>query len=360
MSEHLYLSDFYGDKEFVYYKGRSLLLAEAIARELPDTARSLRRCLPKISFALVPDSQGGVNFKLRQSKERIHGRDCLIIKFCGLRICPLCQYRKSALWHSRALRAIPKILQAFPEEDYSFLLLTFTVRNPPILDMRLWVDRLLLAWENMARPYVKYSSGSTVGNPGWPFLGAIRTCEVTAGDEPGCFHPHIHALCVVKNSDYFGTSKYLDNWRLAKMAQHYLDLDYPPIVDIRKIWNIKKGFCESLKYAIKPDDLISPLVQVGHIYGSNSFPVVCARQLFNAKLISTSGVLRPYFKQVESNDSMIYVDETVSDASGIQKPDILIFEHRQWNVSVRNQFDIDGFSLDVPPQFNSDYVCDII
>jgi plasmid rolling circle replication initiator protein Rep len=80
-------------------------------------------CSQLLDFRLVPESEEGV-LKLKLSASR----------FCRVRTCPVCQWRRSLMWKAKAYQALPKVVKDFPKHRWLFL--TLTVKNCPVEELR--------------------------------------------------------------------------------------------------------------------------------------------------------------------------------------------------------------------------------
>jgi plasmid rolling circle replication initiator protein Rep len=49
-------------------------------------------------------------------------------KFCRVRHCPVCQWRRSLMWKAKAYKILPRIVEAYPS-SYRFLIPTLTIKN---------------------------------------------------------------------------------------------------------------------------------------------------------------------------------------------------------------------------------------
>jgi plasmid rolling circle replication initiator protein Rep len=55
-------------------------------------------------------------------------------KFCRVRHCPVCQWRRSLMWKAKAYKILPRIVEAYP--SYRFLFLTLTIKNTDITTLK--------------------------------------------------------------------------------------------------------------------------------------------------------------------------------------------------------------------------------
>ena len=147
--------------------------------------------------------------------------------------------------------------------------------------------------------------------------GWIRTTEVTRDKErPNEYaHPHFHVILMVKPS-YFshGYVKHMD-W--VRAWGECLRVDYLPNVDIRTVKpkakdlddpdkGIKSAIAETLKYAIKPEDMI----------GDESLQAVnwfheYTRQVFKLRFVASGGALKNALKADDkiTDQDMITADQ---------------------------------------------------
>ena len=142
---------------------------------------------------------------------------------------------------------LPKIEAEHPKARW--ILLTLTVPNPPVNELRATLGRMNKAWQRLSqRKAFK------------PVLGWIRATEVTQDKKRSDYaHPHFHCLLLVPQSmfgkDYIKHAEWLQLWRDCYRDQSITQ------VDVRAIkGGTMKGAVETLKafnYSMKVDELIS-------------------------------------------------------------------------------------------------------
>ena len=144
------------------------------------------------------------------------------------------------MWVSRFYKAFPKIYADHPE--WRYIMLTFTVKNCKISDLRETIDEMNKGWKRL------------IQLKAWPGIGFIRTTEVTRGSwvmkktgklipskqvkliplelrklkDNKTAHPHYHCLVAVP-SGYLVGRNYLSTKKWAALWQQCLRLDYTPI-----------------------------------------------------------------------------------------------------------------------------------
>lgn len=241
------VSAFYAGSEFQGYSDR------------------IHDCSELLDFRLVPDDDDGL-FKLKLSSA----------KFCRVRHCPVCQWRRSLMWKAKAYKVLPKLVNEYP--TYRWLFLTLTVRNCPITELR-----QTLGWMHESfKRLTKLKS--------FPAVGWIKSTEVTRGKD-GSAHPHFHCLLMVQPG-YFGKN-YIKQAEWVEMWRKCLRIDYDPILDIQAI---KKGqhpsslIPELLKYCTKESDLVC----------DRQWFLELTRQMHKLRAIATGGLLKDYLSELEN------------------------------------------------------------
>lgn len=218
--------------------------------------------------------------------------------FCRERLCAVCAWRRQLKFIATTAPVLEKIaIEKKTETSYIFV--TLTVQNIRGKYVKNQITHLLKAYEKFTRrkeikPYI---------------LGSIRSLEITYNRNSETYHPHIHALYLVSNT-YFANM--ITTEQLSKIWKSCLNVDYMPIVDIRKIRD-KNGLTdteaarcaatlEALKYSIK--------MKSAHIN------VNTTRVIFNAlkgrRLIAFTGLIakgRKEFGYVDSIDDVNMCDE---------------------------------------------------
>jgi plasmid rolling circle replication initiator protein Rep len=264
-------------------------------RAIADTVQSLYRsarldkyadrietCGKLLEFALRSDDQGDVGIKLQSAR------------FCRVRHCPVCQWRRSMKWQAKMFTAMPQIKEAYPTHRWLFV--TLTVRNCDLADLRTTVTA-------MNKAFVRLTQLKQ-----FPAIGWIRSVEVTRNQETGQAHPHFHCLMLVPPS-YFGKA-YIkhDQWR--SLWQQCLRSDYLPVVNIKAVKpkknkltdeldDIGQAIVEILKYSVKESDLVA----------DENWLVELTKQLHKTRAISIGGVLKTFLKEEKEDEDLIHIEE---------------------------------------------------
>lgn len=258
-------------------------------------ATRMDQCSGRLTFRFDIGPEGDYTLKLQAAK------------FCRVRQCPVCQWRRSLMWRARFFQVLPRILQDYPKARFVFL--TLTVRNCRLQDLR---DTLAA----MNRSFVLLTKRKE-----WPGLGWVKAVEVTRGADDSA-HPHFHVLLMVKPS-YF-THGYLSQERWGELWQSCLKVNYSPVVDVRAI-RPRKGtpeaelpaamiaaVTETLKYSVKPSDVLrEPIASVWSQSSNRDWLLELTQQLHKTRAIATGGVFKGYLAGLleEDPEDLIHADE---------------------------------------------------
>lgn len=239
------VEDFYRGSEFHGYSSR------------------IHYCSELLEFGLALQDDESLKLKLRSAR------------FCRLRHCPVCQWRRSLMWKAKAYKVLPKIVEAYP--TYRWLFVTLTQKNVPISQLR---ETL----QHMNRSFQRFVQLKAFPADGW-----LRSTEVTKGRD-GNAHPHFHCLLLVKPS-YFGKN-YIKQAEWVSMWRKSMRLDYDPVMDVRAVKQGSKPMDlvpELLKYVTKESDLVA----------DRQWFLELTRQMHKMRAIATGGVLKEYLKELE-------------------------------------------------------------
>lgn len=169
--------------------------------------------------------------------------------FCKNRFCLVCAWRASRKFFA-SMKSIIK--QAQQRHDLAFLFLTLTIRNCPMSELRGTIMELSEAFDSLRRKREFKNS----------ILGFMRSLEFL-GDNTleGQAHPHYHIILAVDKKEYFAKN-FISQTRWLELWKQALNVDYKPIVDIRRIkakneqWSdVDSALFETLKYCIAPQVL---------------------------------------------------------------------------------------------------------
>lgn len=294
------------DKPLDEHKAWSSRLADGLREAgLEKPASRVRDCAEALFFRLRTDvTTGEIQFKL----DHMHS--------CHYRHCAFCQWRKSLKNKAVLMKALPGILEKHPTSR--FLLLTLTVRNCRLDELRATITALNQGWKRLLK------------RDDWPALGWIRAVEVTRGKD-GSVHPHYHALLQVP-ARYFG-KEYISQKRWTGLWRECMRLDYDPVVDVRvikpkpakagpakagreqeqeherdsRLDALRSAVAEVVKYATKTADLLS---------GGPDFLREFVAQVKALKFLTSGGTLKGIMRNLKDGEDLVHVNDEENDDMG--------------------------------------------
>jgi plasmid rolling circle replication initiator protein Rep len=244
-------------------------------------ATRIHFCSELLQFGLTSAEDSTIRLKLRSAR------------FCRVRHCPVCQWRRSLMWKAKAYKILPRIVEQYPE--YRWLFLTLTVKNTEINNLRETLKSMNGGFQRL------------VQRKAFPAIGWLRSTEVTRGRD-GNAHPHFHCLLLVSKS-YFGRN-YLSKSDWIDMWQKSMRLDYKPVLDVQAVKqasNPMELVPELLKYCTKESDMVA----------SREWLLELTRQMFKMRCMATGGVLKDYLKVLEEEpEDLIGSEESSVDGYG--------------------------------------------
>ena len=269
-----------------------------LGTQFDGLAGRIRGCSGYLGFSWADDPDTGESrLKLRAAR------------FCRVRHCPVCQWRRSMMWQARFLKALPSIEAAHPSARWLFL--TLTVRNCAITDLRATIQEMNKAWHRLVKRQ------EFAGNvEGW-----IRTTEVTRSKQNDYAHPHFHVLLMVRPS-YF-KKHYVKHERWADLWRECARLDYQPSVHITAVKDktavggesqLRRAVYETLKYSVTPEDMIG-----------GEWLIELTKQVHKLRFIASGGALKNVLRETEeSEQDLLLADESDNDKDD-EKPEPELF-----------------------------------
>lgn len=306
--------------------------AEGAARWL-DKARRLESCASYAEFSRLPDGQG---LHLYQSS------------FCRVRLCPMCQWRRSLKLGAQVRRVVERANAdhiADTGAAWRWLMVTFTIKNVQGPELGATIDRVHKGLNNLAK-CKRWKSAVR----GW-----LRATEVTHNTNPSSvaydtYHPHMHLLLCVPAA-YFKGKGYIRQKEWADLWGHYIKANYTPVVDVRVIKPedggrlsdlpvgeqaaaMGKACAEVSKYAAKPADYIVP----SDLLLSMQTVQVLDSMLDRRRMTSWGGILKDIAKALDLDDpetgDLVHIDDEASaDQTAEEIADYIAYN---WAMGARN------------------------
>lgn len=243
-------------------------------------------------------------------------RQLCAANFCRLRLCPMCEWRRSKATFSQ----LSTIIEHMGKQGkiHTALLVTLTVKNCSGDRLKDTIEMVLKGWSNLIKNNRLKDK----------FKGWFRVLELTYNEKTG-FHPHIHAI-FLPAEDYFKNSNYLQNIELAHIWKSACMLNYVPSTNIKKIkmqkddkWRVIK---EVAKYTIKSSDIIS------QNYDKMDYLVeILHNALYRKRLQAYGGSMRKAYQELNIKDIDSHSLLDISDDEKVHEDIWQILEVWHWN-----------------------------
>lgn len=242
-------------------------------------------------------------------------------RFCRVRLCPMCTWRRTKKVFSQLSRIVQEINK---DKEREYIFLTLTCKNVEGSELKQTINDLLKAFHNMFRLNKSVKKIC---------LGYFRGLEVTRNEKDGTYHPHIHCVICV-NKSYFKKKDYISQKEWCSIWQYYLKTDYTPNVDVRKATKTYKSIAELSSYTVKPKDII--LEADEETIDNNVMTLHNA--LHRVRLIGMGGIFKEYHKKLNLEDTnkedvdLIHTDTEKEDDSLLTN----ILTTYKWNIGYKN------------------------
>ena len=285
--------------------------------------------------------------------------------FCKVRLCPMCNWRRSLkiAYHNK------RIVETINErENVRWLFVTLTIRNVEAEKLSETIPAMFEAFNRLT----KYKVVKTSVRGFFRALEVTRDRDIQITEERfkrnpgyykrqgleigsknpnyGTYHPHFHVLLCVPASYFSKKDLYIkqDDW--TSLWQKALKLDYKPIVHVQRVKpkkdldgleayesDVKKAIAEQnaifevSKYPVKDTDVIK-----GNTVTDENVETVLAldNALSYKRLIGYGGLLKEIHKELNLGDAedgdLVHVSENDEVANGT-------FEvMARWHIGLKN------------------------
>ena len=270
-------------------------------------AQKLQECGTQLAFKKCPKGH-------KEASKLIYAN------FCKLRLCPMCQWRKSLFTFQHFLKVAHKVQENNP--NCQFIFITLTGKNVSGDNLSDEIDHYLKSFKRWTHDKIIKKA----------IKGTFRTLEITYNEKENTFHPHLHIIGVVCKSYFSKRHNYISQKTLSEIWKKAFQVDYTPIVDIRKIRKKQKveptaaqelkqmdkkiydsalasAAAEVAKYTVK----IKPLLK-----GKNKHQVIETLDsvLHNRRFIAYTGVFKEAYQQLKKLEKEIKEFELL-DINGV-------------------------------------------
>lgn len=244
----------------------------------PDNSKISER----LSYCAFPDLP-----KTDSETESVYGVSG--VRFCRVRTCPICQWRRSRMWQARAFKKLSLAIQGYPKARYG--LLTLTVRNCQVSELKGSI-------QDLKSGYKRLRTRLPVKNF---VLGSAWSIEVTRRYD-GSAHHHMHVLIMGKASAACGRG-YLSKAAWSNLWKECMNLDYEPIVHCK--WFPKKSGEDELRQLV---GTLRYMTKESKIPSDRDWFRSMAKQTHGVRSIGCTGLIGKYMEDPGSHDCVVFND----------------------------------------------------
>jgi plasmid rolling circle replication initiator protein Rep len=241
--------------------------------------------------------------------------------FCRLRLCPMCNWRRSLKLFGQVSRITDRILQDAPSTRFIFV--TLTVRNCEAAELTGMLDRMNKGFQLLTQKKQTFMPAARLKST---LIGYLKAIEITYNQQENTYHPHLHCIFAVK-AGYFRGSGYIKKSEYQGLWRQALKLDYDPIVHVEIIKNgTSKAVAEVAKYPTKTADLLS----VDDKDQAARSVAVLHKTLKGRRLITFGGVFAQAKKELKLEDvdsenvDLLHVDQ---DDEKINPVEVVLYRY---------------------------------
>lgn len=197
--------------------------------------------------------------------------------FCRVRLCPMCQWRRSLKLFSQVSKITDYINQQNNQVRYLFI--TLTQKNCNGSELVQEINKinksfsLLVDKTKHVQPATKFKK---------MLLGYIKSTEVTYNPKTKTYHPHLHCIFAVQG-EYFNKENYINKNSWRAIWADLLKVDYLPQVNVQAIKPARqqKAVAELVKYPAKVSSILN-LPQMQAVQVVMDLTTLCYKRRFVA------------------------------------------------------------------------------
>ena len=248
--------------------------------------------------------------------------------FCKVRLCPMCAWRRSLKIFGQVSKVMDQVEKNY---NYRYIFLTLTVKNCYSEDLK---DTLDL----MKKSFNKLSERKAFKKA---IKGYFRSLEITYNKEDNTYHPHFHLILAVNKSYFTDKDYYLSQENWTRLWKESLQVDYKPVVDVRRVKSKDKNFskviAETAKYTVKSEDFLIKK-EDGKIDEALTDEVVATldKALHRKRLVSFGFLFKDIHRQLNLDDAE-NGDLKKTDNEDELRDDLTdIILRYQWNIGIKN------------------------
>lgn len=197
--------------------------------------------------------------------------------FCRVRLCPMCQWRRSLKLFSQVSKITDYINNQNNQVRYLFI--TLTQKNCSGSELIQEINKinksfsLLVDKTKRVQPATKFKK---------MLLGYIKSTEITYNPKTKTYHPHLHCIFAVQE-EYFNKVNYINKNTWRAIWADLLKVDYLPQVNVQAIKPTRqqKAVAELAKYPAKVSSILN-LPQMQAVQVIIDLTTLCYKRRFVA------------------------------------------------------------------------------
>lgn len=223
--------------------------------------------------------------------------------FCRVRLCPVCQWRRSLKFFGQVDEIVNEILKR--EAKTRFIFGTFTIKNCFAENLEETIAEINKKFKYLVANSLTFAPAKKLKKN---LLGYIKAVEVTYNTKDKTFHPHLHVIFAVKSS-YFDGKQYMTKKDWIELWQKALNVDYKPQTDIRAIkTGTGKAVAEVAKYPAK----VAPILKLDDDEAVKVLETLTTA-LHKKRFIAFGGIFKTIkqelkLKDVETDTDLVNID----------------------------------------------------
>lgn len=240
----------------------------------------------------------------------------------------MCAWRRSLKIFGQVSKVMDQVEKNY---NYRYIFLTLTVKNCYSEDLK---DTLDL----MTKSFNKLSERKAFKKA---IKGYFRSLEITYNKEDNTYHPHFHLILAVNKSYFTDKDYYLSQENWTRLWKESLQVDYKPVVDVRRVKSKDKNFskviAETAKYTVKSEDFLIKK-EDGKIDEALTDEVVSTldKALHRKRLVSFGFLFKDIHRQLKLDDAE-NGDLKKTDNEDELRDDLTdIILRYQWNIGIKN------------------------
>ena len=224
--------------------------------------------------------------------------------FCRMRLCPMCQWRRSLKMFGQVQKITDKILEY--DKSTRFIFGTFTIKNCVAEDLETCINNLNKKFRYLVASSLTFAPAKKLKQN---LLGYLKAVEVTYNTKDKTYHPHLHVIFAVKSTFFKNSSNYMTKKEWIELWQKALNVDYKPQTDIRAIKSgTAKAVAEVAKYPVKT----APILKFDDDEAVEVLKTLTL-SLNKKRFVSYGGIFKIIkqelkFKDVETDKDLVNVD----------------------------------------------------